>query len=103
MSPVSERPSASELLRDPFLAVDEHEDLPPAINLSCQKYMPNEKQNEIIPFQPDDSVLDGTNMTITGTMNPEDYTIFLKVQIFQKNGIASPFILHKYLVRTCTD
>ncbi|TMW91977.1 hypothetical protein EJD97_013672 [Solanum chilense] len=88
LSPVSERPSASELLRDPFLAIDEHEDLPPAINLSCQKYMPNEKQNEIIPFQPDDSVLDGTNMTITGTMNPEDYTIFLKVQIFQKNGQA---------------
>ncbi|KAG5585174.1 hypothetical protein H5410_045608 [Solanum commersonii] len=88
LSPVSERPSASELLRDPFLAVDEHEDLPPVINLSCEKLTPNGKQNEIIPSQPDDTVLDGTNMTITGTMNPEDDTIFLKVQIFQKNGQA---------------
>lgn len=92
LSPASERPSASELLRDPSLAVDEDEDLSPVINLPRQKLTPNGKQNEIIPSQPDESVLGGTNMTITGTMNPEDDTIFLKVQFFQKNGIASPFV-----------
>ncbi|XP_060202607.1 probable serine/threonine-protein kinase WNK5 isoform X1 [Lycium barbarum] len=88
LSPASERPSASELLKDPFLAVDEDEvQLSPVINLPCPKFTPNGKQNEI-PCQPDDSVLGGTDMTITGTMNPEDDTIFLKVQIFQKNGQA---------------
>ncbi|KAJ8550744.1 hypothetical protein K7X08_000114 [Anisodus acutangulus] len=88
LSPATERPSAFELLRDPFLAVDEDEHLsPPVIDLPCQKFIPNGKQNEI-PSQPDDSVLGGTDMTITGTMNPEDDTIFLKVQIFQKNGQA---------------
>ncbi|MCD9561560.1 putative serine/threonine-protein kinase wnk5 [Datura stramonium] len=87
LSPASERPSASELLRDPFLAVDEDEDLSPVINLPCQKFTPDGKQN-VIPSHPDDSVLGGTDMTITGTMNPEDDTIFLKVQILQKNGEA---------------
>lgn len=85
MNPASERPSASELLRDPFLAVDEDEQSSPVINLPGQKLTPIGEQNEA-PCQSDDSVLGGTDMTITGTMNPEDDTIFLKVQISQKNG-----------------
>lgn len=108
LSPASERPSASELLRDPFLAVDEDEDLSPFINLPCQKFMPNRKQDEIIPSQPDDSVLGGTNMKITGTMNPEDDTIFLKVQILQMNGQARniffPFdICHDTALEVATE
>ncbi|XP_009597550.1 putative serine/threonine-protein kinase WNK5 isoform X1 [Nicotiana tabacum] len=87
LNPASERPSASELLRDPFLAVDEDEQSSPVINLPGQKLTPIGEQNEA-PCQSDDSVLGGTDMTITGTMNPEDDTIFLKVQISQKNGKA---------------
>lgn len=91
LSLASERPSASELLRDPFLAIDKYEDFSPVINLPCQKFTPNGKQNEI-PSQPDDSVLASTTMTIIGIMDPEDDTIFLKVQILQKNSIiASSF------------
>ncbi|KAL1545410.1 putative serine/threonine-protein kinase wnk5 [Salvia divinorum] len=58
------RPSATELLNDPFLCSIEEE--------ASTKIMSS-------PHNP---------MTITGTMNAEDDTIFLKVQISDKNGPA---------------
>ncbi|GFP83237.1 probable serine/threonine-protein kinase wnk5 [Phtheirospermum japonicum] len=66
------RPSARELLLDPFLSLEEVGKLP-AIKISSQEK----------------AALKSTDMKITGTMNPDDDTIFLKVQISDKNGINS--------------
>ncbi|KAL3654777.1 putative serine/threonine-protein kinase wnk5 [Castilleja foliolosa] len=65
------RPSARELLMDPFLSLDEVEILP-AIKISSRIK----------------AGLKSTCMKITGNMNPDDNTIFLKVHIFDKNGSA---------------
>ncbi|KAG6433705.1 hypothetical protein SASPL_105320 [Salvia splendens] len=67
-----DRPSATELLNDPFL---------------CS--MEEEASNKIMsPGSLPSSPVGPTNMTITGTMNQEDDTIFLKVQISDKKGPA---------------
>ncbi|XVF37426.1 hypothetical protein REPUB_Repub20aG0006800 [Reevesia pubescens] len=63
---VSKRLPAHELLLDPFLASDEGNLVPPV---------------EADPTR-------STDMSITGTMDPEDDTIFLKVQITDKEGHA---------------
>ncbi|KAL7247188.1 hypothetical protein ACSBR2_002162 [Camellia fascicularis] len=74
----SKRLSAKELLLDPFLAFDE-EELLAATKVGCQKPFLNDN------IRIEELKLSGnpsrTNMTITGKLNPEDDTIFLKVQI----------------------
>jgi WNK lysine deficient protein kinase len=75
---VSKRLSAKELLSDPFLASDEGElmsDVP-------KVPIPNLK---LFLKAPSDQMI-ATDMTITGTMNPDDDTIFLKVQLSDKDG-----------------
>lgn len=78
----SKRLPAHQLLLDPFLAANEH--LAPVPRPSLQIYSPKGAIVEM-PF-----LLDGhrrgTNMTITGTVNPEDNTLFLKVQMSDKDG-----------------
>ncbi|XP_027151489.1 probable serine/threonine-protein kinase WNK4 isoform X1 [Coffea eugenioides] len=79
----SKRLSAKELMLDPFLMVDDFQD-GPLKRIGSQKAFLNDnigiedlQLNEDIPE---------TNMTITGKLNPEDDTIFLKVQITDKEG-----------------
>lgn len=83
---VSKRLPAKDLLLDPFLACDEGELLlvPKAPN---QKLIPDGTVVEQVQqFVVDSDHRKSTDMTITGSMNPEDDTIFLKVQIIDKDG-----------------
>ncbi|CAA0836211.1 Probable serine/threonine-protein kinase WNK4 [Striga hermonthica] len=71
---VPHRPSARQLLMDPFLSVDEVDEnlpvvkkIPPDVNLLLRR---------------------STEMKISGTMNPEHDTVFLKVQISDHKGPA---------------
>ncbi|KAL3826190.1 hypothetical protein ACJIZ3_022219 [Penstemon smallii] len=67
------RPSAHELLMDPFLSIEEVEEFP----------------STTIPHQISVQIpAKSTDMTITGTMNSEDDTIFLRVQLTNKDGHA---------------
>lgn len=79
---VSKRLPAHELLMDPFLVVDEN--LKPVVDRPLQIYSPKGVLVDM-PF-----LLDipskSTDMTITGTVNPEDNSLFLKVQISHKDG-----------------
>ncbi|KAK9290184.1 hypothetical protein L1049_008350 [Liquidambar formosana] len=85
LEPVSKRLPARELLLDPFLAIDNGELLPIL-------------KNPTLKSSPNGTVMDmpslianptrTTNMTITGTMNSEDDTIFLKLKISEKDGHA---------------
>ncbi|KAI3473101.1 hypothetical protein Pfo_030393 [Paulownia fortunei] len=79
------RPSARELLMDPFLSIEEVEELP-ATKISSQKPAMSGESQELLP--PSTVAARSTDMTITGTMNPEDDTIFLKVQISDTDGPA---------------
>lgn len=81
----AKRPSAKELLVDPFLASD---DAILNTTFEIQKPFLNEIEMEKLHLT-DDSVR--TEMKITGKLNPEDDTIFLKVQIADKDGIE-PFL-----------
>ncbi|GAB4833184.1 Probable serine/threonine-protein kinase wnk5 [Ancistrocladus abbreviatus] len=77
----SKRLTAHELLLDPFLASDE-EPLPvlaPPLEAFCPEGALNIWNSLGDPIR-------STDMTITGKMNPEDNTIFLKVQIADKDG-----------------
>jgi len=87
----SKRSSAKELLLDPFLALDEGESLPILkcgghenmwydVELDSRSYRPSPDVHQR------SAVTKRTDMTITGKMNPEDDTIFLKVQIADKDG-----------------
>lgn len=80
----SKRLPAKELLLDPFLASDEAKRLPKP-KLGSQKPFLNDIRIEKLRLS-DDRVR--TNMTITGTLNPDDDTIFLKVQTADKDGSA---------------
>ncbi|GAB2235975.1 hypothetical protein Droror1_Dr00026420 [Drosera rotundifolia] len=71
----SKRLSAEELLMDPFLAADEERLLCSGPAVSALEF-PDCLLNPIR----------STDMTITGKLNPEDKTIFLKVQISDKDG-----------------
>ncbi|GAV77175.1 Pkinase domain-containing protein [Cephalotus follicularis] len=73
---VSKRLPARELLLDPFLASDEEDFL---------TIRPGVPGQEMVPTLVSDPTRT-TDMTIKGTMNPEDDTIFLKVQISGKDG-----------------
>ncbi|KAF5737281.1 serine/threonine-protein kinase WNK5 isoform X1 [Tripterygium wilfordii] len=85
LATVSERLPAHELLLDPFLTSDEGE-------LQCIPRVLSQKTNSCngtvlessTPLLADQTKT--TDMTITGTMSPEDDTIFLKVQISAKDG-----------------
>uniref|UniRef100_A0A2P2M6P7 non-specific serine/threonine protein kinase n=1 Tax=Rhizophora mucronata TaxID=61149 RepID=A0A2P2M6P7_RHIMU len=90
----SKRLSAQELLLDPFLESDEAE-LPILRRLRTQKPFLNKREMETLQLNDDPR---RTDMTITGKLNPDD-TIFLKVQIANKDGssrnIYFPFdIIH---------
>ncbi|KAI4331630.1 hypothetical protein MLD38_029802 [Melastoma candidum] len=89
LKPASERLSALELLSDPFLSSDDDagDRLPPQgvpdrnpkpSRTSCENEM-------MMPKIVDEDEMNPT-MTITGTMNPDDDTIYLKVQITDKEG-----------------
>ncbi|GFZ01738.1 hypothetical protein Acr_15g0003470 [Actinidia rufa] len=83
LKPASKRLSAKELLLDPFLAFDE-EDLLPLTKTGCQKPFLNGNigiaELRLTENPP------RTNMIVTGKLNPEDDTIFLKVQIANEEG-----------------
>ncbi|KAF5941057.1 hypothetical protein HYC85_022224 [Camellia sinensis] len=81
-----------ELLEDPFLACEKEE---ASIATSKRTQTPRDHQNSTpngtvvdMPVLLPDSTRRSTDMTITGTMNPADDTIFLKVKITDKDGEA---------------
>lgn len=80
--PVSMRASAKELLSDPFLMADGDR---PSLREKNQNQKPflNAKEMEKLHLG---EGLSRTNMTITGKLNPEDDTLFLRVQIADKDG-----------------
>lgn len=84
METASKRLSAKELILDPFLIVDDIDD-------QVLKSIGNQKPflNDHIGMEDllSNEDVQKTNMTITGKLNPEDDTIFLKVQIADKEGI----------------
>ncbi|KAK9153417.1 hypothetical protein Sjap_000897 [Stephania japonica] len=80
LEPASKRPSARQLMLDPFLAFDEE-----VLMLDSRINKHNQNHNESTLYLPS-SPIRSTNMKITGKMNPEDDTIFLKVQIADKDG-----------------
>lgn len=88
----SKRLPAKELLLDPFLASDEVERLPRS-RLGCQKPFLNDIGLEKQRLS-DDRVR--TNMTITGTLNPDDDTIFLKVQTVDADGNVSLILQRQF-------
>lgn len=81
----SKRPSAKELLLDPFLRTNEDELLSVTMG-RCQKPFLNDEigfeERQLKENPP------RTNMSITGTLNPEGDTIFLKVQVADEEGTA---------------
>ncbi|PIN07822.1 Serine/threonine protein kinase [Handroanthus impetiginosus] len=79
----SKRLSAKELMLDPFLVIDHSADHP-ELETENQKPFLNDRI-ELEHLQLNDDA-PRTNMTITGKLNPEDGTIFLKVQIADKEG-----------------
>ncbi|XP_050214791.1 probable serine/threonine-protein kinase WNK5 [Mercurialis annua] len=79
----SKRLPARELLLDPFLAPGEAKVMPVA-NIPIQRSLSNGSEG-VMPSLLADPTKD-TEMTITGTMDPDDDTIFLKVQISDKDG-----------------
>lgn len=86
---VSKRLPAKELLLDPFLATVQLESLPPPCLPLPKIHQTNKSSSNSVaakvhPFMAEQ--IKNTNMTITGTMNEEDDTVFLKVQISDKNG-----------------
>ncbi|CAO2839188.1 unnamed protein product [Amaranthus hypochondriacus] len=82
LATVSKRLPAHELLLDPFLLSDEK--LNPVSDRPFQIYSPKGVLVEM-PFLVDNPVR-STDMTITGTVNPDDNSLFLKVQISDKDG-----------------
>ncbi|XP_057453301.1 probable serine/threonine-protein kinase WNK5 isoform X2 [Lotus japonicus] len=84
---VSERLSAKELMLDPFLAMDQLSSPLPSPTLPKKHASLLNFNAEVSKEQP--SMCDQTkttHMTITGTINEEDNTVFLKVQISNKTG-----------------
>lgn len=70
---------------DPFLDIVNLDDQPECNNENQKPFL-----NDKIELQEHLKLNDDvprTNMTITGKLNPEDGTIFLKVQIANKEGI----------------
>lgn len=93
----SKRLSAKELLLDPFLASDEVKLL--SKTKLNQKPFLNEAEMEKLQLSDDPP---RTDMTITGKLNPEDDTIFLKVQIADKDGMDPSYALVHYVIKTAS-
>ncbi|KAJ0610097.1 putative protein kinase WNK-NRBP family [Helianthus annuus] len=83
----SSRPSARELLMEPFL-IEDNDQIPAIPANPSQKLTPVQKILEKTPSSFVHDPKRTTDMKITGTMNPEDDSIFLKVFISDKNGKA---------------
>ncbi|KAK4376134.1 hypothetical protein RND71_006811 [Anisodus tanguticus] len=83
LEPASNRLSAKELMLDLFLVFDDV-DGESVTMMRLQKPILNDKFSIEDLHLNDDAPR--TNMTITGKLNPEDDTIFLKVQISDKEG-----------------
>jgi len=85
---VSERLSAKELLLDSFLAKDQL-DSPLSSPTLPRKQTPtlNFTASVAKELPPMSDQTKDTHMTITGSINEEDDTIFLKVQISNKKGM----------------
>lgn len=78
----SKRKSAKELLLDPFLALGEAE-----AKVGSHKPFLNDNEMEKLRLSEDeDNHGKKTEMIIKGKLNPEDGTVFLKVQIADKDG-----------------
>ncbi|XP_073100393.1 probable serine/threonine-protein kinase WNK5 isoform X2 [Elaeis guineensis] len=83
----SRRPSAKELLLDPFLASDNHHNPVPLPRIKIIKNTGLEAHGHHAPQIYNQKPTEKMNdMTITGKLNPENDTIFLKVQIADKEG-----------------
>eukprot|EP00262_Sarcandra_glabra_P019410 TRINITY_DN7304_c0_g1_i1.p1 TRINITY_DN7304_c0_g1~~TRINITY_DN7304_c0_g1_i1.p1 ORF type:complete len:648 (-),score=88.48 TRINITY_DN7304_c0_g1_i1:298-2241(-) len=88
----SKRSPASELLDDPFLQWDDEAELLSQVlrSESCSPISgdiePKGQTKQALPVVREQNLATSTDMTITGKMNPEDDTIFLKVQIADKDG-----------------
>ncbi|KAJ4807458.1 hypothetical protein LUZ62_020024 [Rhynchospora pubera] len=96
----SKRSSAKELLDDPFLSLDDDTVISPRPVVvtgknpitqprshgTVQKEDEDELEPEAEPDSEPENVVEKTAMTITGKLNPDDDTIFLKVQIADKDG-----------------
>ncbi|OMO82963.1 hypothetical protein CCACVL1_11631 [Corchorus capsularis] len=100
----SKRLSAEQLLLDPFLNTEETK-LSTLTRLGSPKPFLNEREMEKLHLNDGPS---RTDMTITGKLNPEDDTIFLKVQIADTEGssrnIYFPFdILHDTPLDVATE
>ncbi|XP_042433626.1 probable serine/threonine-protein kinase WNK5 isoform X1 [Zingiber officinale] len=92
----SKRASAAELLLDPFLVLKDNPTTSPSFtnpaNVFKNDLVESRAHNhvQLADNAPDpDTVAKATNMTITGKINPEDDTIFLKVQIAVQEGKMS--------------
>ncbi|KAL8214805.1 hypothetical protein R6Q57_004254 [Mikania cordata] len=84
----SSRPSARELLKEPFLVEDNYDQVTAIPIMSSLKPTSVQKILEKTPSVLDHDPKRSTQMTITGTMNQEDGSIFLKVLISDKTGKA---------------
>lgn len=82
------RPSAKDLLMDPFLLAEETDKLTLIPTTISQNPISIIKVPENVPTSLVRVQENTTDMTITGTMNAEDGSIFLKVFISDKNGKA---------------
>ncbi|XP_071689792.1 probable serine/threonine-protein kinase WNK5 [Rutidosis leptorrhynchoides] len=82
------RPSARELLLDPFLNDKDDEQIMNIPKTPSQKSTIIPKIAEKVPSSIVNHPEKTTNMTITGSMNPEDDSINLKVFISDKTGKA---------------
>ncbi|XP_062202357.1 probable serine/threonine-protein kinase WNK8 [Phragmites australis] len=88
----SKRPSAAELLLDPFL-VDDHATSPcatmplPAAPFTCSDIAEPSSSSDDQDVE-EAELPARTDMTITGKLNSEEDTIFLKVQIADETGHA---------------
>ncbi|KAI4324530.1 hypothetical protein MLD38_030013 [Melastoma candidum] len=92
LKPASERLSALELLSDPFLSSDDDAgDMLPPLGVPDRNPKPSRMSSENVMMMPKiiDDAERNSAMTITGTMNPNDDTIYLKVQIADKEGSGS--------------
>ncbi|KAL8516438.1 hypothetical protein ACS0TY_014916 [Phlomoides rotata] len=83
LEPASKRLSAKELMLDPFLAHDPLDGSPEFDIENQRPFLNNKIELERLQLKDD---VPRTNMTITGKLNPEDGTIFLKVQIADEEG-----------------
>lgn len=86
LEPAAKRPSAKELLLEPFLLAD---DLSSAKKLAIQKPFLNDSEMEKLRLSDE---FPRTEMKVIGKLNPENETIFLKVQISDKNCMYLSYV-----------